>query len=365
MKNFSKKCGFLAAAAALLAVTVMLVTTGCGNDMGGLGYNDEFTPPPGKGAVRLSFNEKINTRSIFPDELDKNDFTSFDFDFEQGATALPTKTVLIADIDKPIALDPGTYSLTVTAYIGSKAVATGTVTDITIVAAKTTSAKITLKPYDPGVADEDGTFQFNISSSIVSDLSSAKISFSKTSDGSLVETVDLIAGNLIDSTDHDISLPAGYYYLDFVIKAKSGDEVIFREILLISQNMTSTYPSFTIKRDYFYGSLSVEFDYEDTEDIKPLLIDEDDKEYVEGDTITITKGNSIILIVSNVNYFDNIRWYTQGNTALTGATGVKGEVYDVNTGDDTIFSMRKTYQLTIIGIKGGVYYSSYIYIQVN
>ncbi|WP_461246177.1 hypothetical protein [Treponema sp. R6D11] len=66
MKTFTKKRGFFVAAAALLAVTVMLVTTWCSNDIGsGNEYTDDFTPPDGKGAVRLSFNEKIN-RTILP-----------------------------------------------------------------------------------------------------------------------------------------------------------------------------------------------------------------------------------------------------------------------------------------------------------
>jgi len=402
MKNLTKKHGFYAAAAALLVLTAMLVTIGCSNDMGGLGYNDEYTPPAGMGAIKLSFNEKINTRSIFPDALGIGSFDSFDFVFKLGATEL-TKTVLKANIGNPIALDPGTYSLTVTAYIGSKAVATGTYIDtsssplntFTIIAAKTTTGKtITLKPFDPEDAEEDGTFKYNIFTSILTDLSTATINFLPTNGDPAYATVDLITGDLtinsvvtpgsdtlIDGADHTISLPAGYYYLDFVIKAKSGDEVTFREILLISQNMTSTYPSFSIKKDYFYGSLTVVLDYEDTEDIKPVIINfdgtnttyygEHEDAVLGGDAETpveITKGVDapLALEVENYNYFDSIEWYTQGNTALTGASGTKNKDYTVNPNAvDGIFSMKKLYKLTVIGTKGGVKYSSYVYILVK
>jgi len=367
MKNLTKKRGFLAASAALLIVLAMLGITWCSNDIG----SGEFTPPEGKGAVKLTFNQKI-ARTILPDGATLSALEKFDFQFTptSGGTAklleqlnYSTSPGTLGTILEPIILDPGTYDLEVIAYISNTEVATGSAAGIIITPAKTTSATIALKPYDQ--ATGSGTFNYQIISTILeSDVDSATMNLTNISTVTLVSSVDLIdsIGNGTNSVwndgdNHNLPVDSGDYYLDFVVKVITGETVKFRHIVHIYHNLTSSYV-FTIEPDYFnavFQLISSDLSYVHPDDVLPVL-EYDSTALTEGETVTVRKGDSVTITVSNT--FASYEWYSQDDTSLSASSS-----YTVNTASGK-FNEKKTYLLTVVGVTDTKKYYTYIYIKV-
>jgi len=369
MKTFTKKRGIFVAAAALLMVTAMLVTTWCSNDISNGNYADEYTPPPGKGAVRLSFNNEID-RTILPDNATLATFTKFDFVFTAnggGATDYTESNIVPANLYNAIALDPGNYNLKVIAYIGTAPAATNDpVVAVVITAAKITSATIQLKPYDQTVGTGNGTFKYKINSSIVAtDLTSAVMNLTKIGTAGTNQSDINISSAWNDGDDHNLSVKAGDYYLDFVIIVKSGETVTFRHIVHIYQNMTSSY-EFTINPDYFnavFKLISTDLTYEHPQDKLPVLsADGGSNELAEGEEVVVNQGSTVTITVTNGTDFASYEWYSQDATALQSGTTAS---YVVNAGAGQAFNAKKTYLLTVVGVtSGGEKYYTFIKIKV-
>jgi hypothetical protein len=350
MKNFTKKRGFFAVSAALLIVTAMLVTTWCSNDIGN--DTDEFTPPPGKGAVKLSFEKEI-ARTILPDHADLDSFTKFDFVFTSAggsATSYTEYNILPANLGDPITLDPGNYTLIVLAYIGADLAAENApAVSVTITAAKTTSAVIVLKPLDQTTATGNGIFKYKITSSILAgNITSAVLNLTPILAGAAQSNVD-VSSYWNDNSDHNLTVKAGDYYLDFVINVQSGETVTFRHIVHIYQNMTSSY-EFTINPNYFnavFKLIATDLTYSHSQDKLPLLT-ADGVDKAEGAEITVIQGDTVTIAVKNGSTvgFTSYEWYSQDDTNLQ--TGVS-PAYIVDTSSG-VFSARKTYQLTVVGV---------------
>jgi len=360
MKNFSKKCGFLAAAAALLAITAMLVTTGCGNDMGGLGYNDEFTPPPGKGAVRLSFNEKL-ARTILPDEADFDSLTSFDFLFTARGGSSILKDELGIDpsnVKNPIVLDPGDYDLTVIGYVGSDAVAKNTPAEqITINAAKVTKATIVLKPNDQSTETGNGTFKYKITSDIIkADVTSAVIKLTKIFQGGTQPDVNVLSV-WNDASPSSLAVKAGDYYLDLVVETTSI--FTFRHVIHIYESMISSY-TFSINSGYFDAVFELEeLTYEHPDDRSPVLFSGSGASkttYAKGEEVTVSQGDSLVIEITDASdLFSSYQWYLQSDSPLSTASS-----FTVNASTGNTFYAIKRYYLVVEGVSnidGKTYYT--------
>jgi len=381
MKNFQKKHGLFAVAAVLLAVAVILVTITCSNDIGS-GYNDEFTPPAGKGAVRLNFNDQIQ-RTILPDNVTINSFDEFEFIFQPTTGSALNFSVAKADKDKPIVLDPGNYNLTVIGFfdfgtVGSpdmKAAATNdTAVPVTITAAQITTKQITLKAYAPdGVAE--GTFKYKITTDLhlgdgttldPSDIDTAYMYLTKIGAVSPDLSVDIsteidVAGT---ASFHEETVVAGYYYLDFKIVLTDGDEIIFRHVIHIYQNMTSTY-EFNISKNYFSAKFLGDLSYEHPQDFPPILADytaaTGNNILDEGETIELLQGSDKTINVTNSSDFDGgLNWYCQDDSAKTISSGT----FQVEASSGKFFNAKKTYLLTVVGKKGSLSYYTYINVKV-
>jgi len=368
MKNSTGKRGFFAAAAVLLILTAILVTTGCGNGLsagGGSGGDAEnFTPPPGKGAISLNFNREV-ARSILPEATDIDDFTTFDFVFTSvtGGTSKTESDIEPDDLENPITLDPGVYTLTVLAYIDSNLAAKNDpAVGVTIIAGKTARQTITLRPLNE--ESGEGYFKYTISSTGYSadDIISAVMAFTKITGTTTQGNEDLISvWNVV--TPKIVTVAAGDWYVDITVKTKSGDTVTFRHVLHIYHYMTSIY-DFTIEPDYFNAAfklLSGDLTYEHVEDIKPVLSDGTNT-LSEGETVTVTQGASVTITVTNSGEFTGVFQWSSSSGVLSGSSNS----YVVETGIGKEFNAIKSYQLTVIGTANddSKPYSSFINIEV-
>jgi len=385
MKNFIKKRGVVAAAAVLLAVAAIFVTITCNNDIDTTN-SDDFTIPTGKGAVKLSFDETI-ARTILPNDVTAvSQFSYFDFSFTAitGGTGTSKTEYAIpyGSITNSIALDPGDYNLTVIAYYNVNGVAPGTsynttdfkpmaknnpVVPVTITAAQTTSANIVLKPYDQVTGTGDGIFRYKITSDIATgNLTSASMTFTLINTGVAQTPIDLITTSVWNkATTTDSSLQAGDYYVDFLIKVPTGEEINFRHIVHIYQFMTSSY-EFIINRDYFnalFTLIAGDMTYENSDHLPLLKFG--DYNLSNGDTVALKQGTKKTITVTNQADFssNSIKWYNQSDTALTNpAPDYEFEFDASSTG---AFNAKRTYLLTIAGENKTDHKTYYAYINIK
>jgi len=383
MKILQKKHGLFAVTAVLLTLMAILVTIGCNNIIGSEGDNtDGFTPPPGKGAVRINFSGF--QRTIMPSDSSVTiaTFDEFKFDFTDGSGTVTTMDdVAQTDKDTPIVLVPGTYELVVTGYLGTNnatrvAAAQGSLNNIVIEATKVTAKTITLSAIADGT--EEGTFEYTIETDIaVASINSALIKFTPISGigyGSITP-IDLKSKGYMDGSSHtdDETVKSGYYYLDFEIKIKIDatleETVTFRHVVHVYANLTSSY-SFTISEDYFHGYLAgvsgVLLGYTNIADTyKPVLTytgdttgagdnDASGLAIAEATGLTIKQGCLGTITVTNASAFsvapDTLVYYKGDTTPIT----ISGGTIAVNT--TTLFNLAKT-RITVVGIKNNVPYS--------
>ncbi|WP_461257787.1 hypothetical protein [Treponema sp. R80B11-R83G3] len=381
MKNFTKKRGFFAAAAALLAVTAMLVITWCSNAIGG-NNADEFTPPAGKGAVRLSFNKEI-ARTILPEEVGVlADIDEFEFQFTPATTgtAKTISNIDPADITQEIVLDPGTYNLIVIAYVDvgggtmEAAATNGTPGDsVLIEAGRVKSANINLKAYAPATGTDKGTFKYTLDAITggfgTTDTATMTLTVIPGAVGTTPTPVTDYNPNiksLFGSTAQTLTLAVGYYYVDFVLHV-GADTVTFRHVIHIYKNMTSEY-TFTVTLNYFnavfkFGDTDINFVVEDKKPEITYSIAGVKYTYTEKTTISIPRSTIITFNVDNGttykfnNIVYSIEWFGLTNSALATVSGVTTLSADntnliINTtASDPYnpFSTAKVFNLTVVG----------------
>jgi len=367
MKNFPKKRGLFAVTAVLLTVVAILVTIGCGNDIGsGSDYTDDFTPPAGKGAVKLNFNEKIQ-RTILPDNATVADIDEYEFQF----TPNPTGSVFTkpnidpSDVSVPIVLDPGTYKLLVIAYMefsGTMKPVAMCETSVTISAGKVVKEKIVLEVYEPKAGDT-GTFSYTLSG-----IDDADINFGTNTATMMLTPIGVVGTaqsvnikTQFTNTPYDISVATGMYYVDFAINL-TGETANFRHIVHIYKNMTSSY-DFAITLDYFNAVFILDDDIE----IAPIEDEDIDVTYtVDGGSSTpytiqfsVARGEPIVFTLVDASNYDSIEWYCLSTTALS-TTGT----CTINTTTGT-FSRAKDYSLTVVVEVDSKYYAKIIEFSVT
>jgi len=338
----------------LLIVTAMFVTIRCSNDIG----NDEFTPPPGMGAVKLSFDEKI-ARTILPDDATLATFDEFEFIFTvtSGGTAKTVSNIALANLYDPITLDPGIYNLVVIAYIdvgspGSPsmqpAATNGTGTSVTIQAGKVATETITLTVYDP-VVGKTGTFTYTLDNANITsaDITTATMTLTSIGTGTNQGPIDI--KSQFTGTPNSLTVATGFYYVDFVLVV-GGDTVTFRHVVHIYQNMTSSY-TFTIGLSYFNATFKLESGdiVFDINDLKPAIEYEIDSSgsqisYTEGATINFTRGEVIVFTVINASIFtaNSYEWYYLNATSKSSTA-----TCTINTTG----LAAKDYFLTVVGLR--------------
>jgi hypothetical protein len=336
---------------------------------------NNFIVPEGKGAIQFSFAPKV-ARSITVDvDTDIDFFTDFTFTFTPNTTGTLT-TVAHKEksyFDDPIVLDPGTYNLTVMAYIDKDlgihggnddgtpiyVEAAGTKVPIVVVAKAGHIATETVILNPIVDSTKTGTFEYTIDNSLIedTDITTATITITPVGAGSVTGPTDikpLFAG--AGGSGTPVILNSGYYYVDFAITPKSGEEIVtFRYILHVYQNLTSSF-TFTISTTYFnayFKSSSMELI---VDDLKPELSAKIDTDpavpKADGGLITVTRGEVLTLTVTNGgagdNNYSSYEWYCLDTTSLSNDDFLVLDTADPPFDKDT--SSARDYQVTVVGV---------------
>jgi hypothetical protein len=363
MRILTKKSGIFAATAALLILSAMLVT-GCNGIVTG---EESYTPPAGKGAVKLNFNKDV-ARTVMPDGITSASFYSFDIDFlrDDGGTGIPypNQGVLQANKGLPINLDPGNYDLTVLAYLNSgdttpaAAFTTGTGYSITITAGSSINYSITLKAIDDEtfINAGQGTFKWVIDiSSFAASTVTGTIDIEQLGGANYTDTLTLGTDGRFNSSE---LLNAGYYKVYFKFNFDS-EEITFLQIVHIYSSMTSTF-NYKLEKNYFkLVSTTItptSWTYEDWG--TDIDIEGDNFGTIaDDDEIKLGLGEKEEILINNADEF-TLEWYcTFKGTDITGDLVTANAITTTVETDDTLiiergsipFDNAGVYFITIIG----------------
>jgi uncharacterized repeat protein (TIGR02543 family) len=224
---------------------------------------DPFAPqkpatiPAGKGSFSLSV---AVARTILP-AVPYEDALWYRFDFKPS----PTGTIMQEDRDytelaDPFYLEPGTYSLTVTAYSDAgrtnPVVQGNSTNNIVIIEGESTGATIVLRAI---VASGTGTFIYTVG--IPESVSSATITITPWG-----ETSPIINDPMDKNTgEGTYNLAAGYYHVRFILlkENENGETLTWAEILHIYSNLESSFAMNFTDADFYKTIYTVTFEYND------------------------------------------------------------------------------------------------------
>jgi len=193
-------------------IIVLLSVTACQN----LFNQPETGAQTGK--LALSINN-TGGRTILPPA--NTSFTKYALDFYIGQAATPAKSVELTDPSDVVDLNPGTYRLEVTGFVGNNATAKGTINSITISAGQTTNKSVILTPFTGGTVK--GIFSWDLTA------------FTGASSISIV----VGTGTPLTTAAGTQQLDADKYTVVFTVVAE-GKTITWRSILYIYPGLTSS-----------------------------------------------------------------------------------------------------------------------------
>jgi hypothetical protein len=209
--------------------------------------------PPGKGSFSLTITMADTDRTILPSAPSENDFTHYALKFTpaSGGSSHSVNRDPARHIDS-IYLDPGTYTLEVTAYLtGNKAAARGSITGLKINEGHNTTESITLRSIS---IEGQGSFSYTVT--FPQGIASAMMEVNPLNpSGSTPAPVGLTSG----ITGTLGPLKSGYYNVVFTLVKNNGQKLVWRELLHIYSNLESVFVKAFADDDFYMTIYTVKF----------------------------------------------------------------------------------------------------------
>ena len=228
-------------------ISTLIITVGCAfflltcDDI--LNFPDLNKSESEEGTFSLEIGSEGASRTILPTTT-QNSFTAYTLVFTPSSGgAATTENRTNSNLNTAVSLAAGTWSLTVTAKIGSDEVANGTLPNISITAGQNTTGNLALKPI---TTTGTGTFTWNIGYPVdvtVADMDIIPLGTGSTEQESLLATGKSGTKNLA----------SGYYKVVFNLTNPSNS-IVWVEYLHIYQNLTSDF-TFEFTAGHFAGGV--------------------------------------------------------------------------------------------------------------
>jgi uncharacterized repeat protein (TIGR02543 family) len=214
--------------------------------------------PDGKGSFSLSINMTDAARTILPiNHPVENDFALYTLKF----TLKSNSTVSTVDREPavssgPVYLDPGTYTLEVTAFLDetkTKLAARGSSTsDIVINAGQNTTGAVLLK----AIIEEGkgGYFKYTVTLPTTG-LATATMAVNRQNTSVPVIT----PVNLLSSGAGTLTLNSGFYDVIFTLKKTDDQTLVWRELLHIYANLESVFTHTFNSNDFYRTAYAITF----------------------------------------------------------------------------------------------------------
>jgi len=198
-----------------------------------LNKEPEITVPAGMGYIKLTVKEP-NARTIVPGTT-RDNFALYRFDFYKAGTTdiVETETRTNIDLSDPFFFNPGDYYLIVTAFMGPGATnpaAQGRLDDIEIIEGIGDDYEVTLKAF---INSGSGTFSWNIT--ISAELTGVTMNME-------IQPLSPSGTNNVPVQTNRIgvyTLNSGYYSVIINLSKNDAEDIIWRNVLHIYQNMES------------------------------------------------------------------------------------------------------------------------------
>ena len=199
-----------------------------------------------------------------------NPVLAYRLEFSKSGVALPPMD--FSNLSAPVFLEPGTYSLVVTAYMDAartKPVAYGSPksNQIVITEGGANTCNVIMVPFGV-VEDKQGTFCWNISfeNDLFDDLVNAKMNIKSLLDEVVFDGTYYFKGAEYGDTEVDVidsleELESGYYQVTFTLRKEYYQDVVWMEILHIYKNMTTHYSNTFLETDFNINKYTVFFEY--------------------------------------------------------------------------------------------------------
>jgi uncharacterized repeat protein (TIGR02543 family) len=215
------------------------------------------TIPPGKGSFSLSVNV---ARTILP-TVDESKFVHYTLVFEpkSGGTQVETERGLDR-LSDPVYLEPGTYTLVVTAYFDTgktELAARGSIDGLEINEGESTSQQIALRAI---VGEGSGTFIYTVT--FPSGLATAGITIAQRNNSISLHEESFLSGDSgTTAYTETVPLDAGYYDVVFTFEKAGGQTLIWRELLHIYSNLESVFDKTFEDGDFYKTIHTITFVY--------------------------------------------------------------------------------------------------------
>jgi len=216
--------------------------------------------PPGMGSFSLALSSPRTVLPTTPIDLADFDKLELAFTAVDGGAVSDAKTIDPYDHSPSLPavfLQPGRYSLTVTAYTGGVPVAGGTLSPVVIEPGENTPGAVTLKALLTGGT---GTFSWNIT--VPASVISASMKINPLSPGGTAEqAVPLtISGGKAVSSDMPLTLNSGYYNITLTLETAGGLLLEWFELLHIYSTLESEFTKTFTDNHFINTSYTVTFE---------------------------------------------------------------------------------------------------------
>jgi len=320
MKAKNGKCGVFVALTAALLVTAALITS-CPAEVVTV-YRDGYQPPEGMGYLMINAPGFTGERTVLPSA---GTWVSYDLSIQQysqlsGGTPVGgaiTKSP-VTNLQLPINLAPGYYTLTVMAKTSVGDAAQGLSSGFQISAGTGTQVSVTLKPLPYTTATGIGSFVYSINFNSLP--ATAEMTISALVDGatSTYATPQAVSEGITTT----VPLTPGSYIV-FVEATVNDKTASITEIVNIHQNLTSSV-NFDFNGGYFVAYINGINTTFTPDDVRPIMTKSTGTPAVnENTTITLSfaVGASEIITITNEDKFDTITWYCGGTSgSVSGGT---------------------------------------------
>ncbi|GBU28874.1 hypothetical protein R84B8_02436 [Treponema sp. R8-4-B8] len=216
-------------------------------------FNPELTKKPasGKGSFQLSINGLQAGRTILPATA-QSDFNAYTLDFyDTEGNLIVSETRTNSNLGDPVFLDPGTYKLSVTAYMDAektKPAACGELAGISITLNASFSGSVTLTAI---ISEGQGDFKWNINYPSGVTIARMTVTPFENGSGTPEQTLFFIGGTPVGNKNGSLTLNSGYYRVTlYLFNNNNMRSVERREILHIYKNMDSSF-TYTFTDDHF------------------------------------------------------------------------------------------------------------------
>jgi uncharacterized repeat protein (TIGR02543 family) len=251
-------------------------------------------------------------RTILPSTPNKDSFVLYTLNFTPTSGGLARNVDRSpAELSNPVYLEPGTYTLVVTAFLGPGATgpaARGSIDGLVISEGNNTNASVELRAI---IGEGVGSFTYTVNFPQGLDTAKIEITPLNTTTGTPKQEVNLLLGATGMRT-----LNSGYYNVVFTLEKNNGETLVWRELLHVYASLESSFTKTFEDADFYKTIHTVTFVFNDeiTSDASSSVVHGTVKNKPDDPTRSFTVVAGLYLgRLEDFLYYTFNGWYKDGS----------------------------------------------------